>query len=136
MNSENTAPRPYAVVVDDEGLVRMDAADILEQAGFRTLEAPTGDRALEVLREHHQEVALLFTDVQMPGEHDGFALARKTADAYPHISIVVASGRVQPGADDLPAGVRFLGKPFSAEIVHHHLKEVLPEEQKPYPLKR
>ena len=135
MISESTAPTPYALVVDDEGLSRMDAADILEQAGFRTLEAPTGDKALELLRQHHQEVALLFTDVQMPGEHDGFALARRTADAYPHISIVVASGRIEPGPDDMPEGARFIGKPFSAEIVHRHLQEVLPDEHKPAPLK-
>jgi CheY-like chemotaxis protein len=135
MNSEQSDLKPYALVVEDEGLIRMDAVDILEQAGFRTVEASTGDKALELLREHHQEVAVLFTDVQMPGDHDGFALARRTASAYPHISIVAASGRVLPGPDDLPEGARFIGKPFSAKMVHRHLQEVLADEQKPQPLK-
>lgn len=114
----------------------MDAVDILEDAGFQTLEAATGDKALELLEQHHQQVVLLFTDVQMPGTHNGFALARKAAEIYPHVSIVVASGQVEPGPDDLPEGARFIGKPFSAKIVHGHLKEVLPDPMKPAPLKR
>lgn len=127
---------PCALVVDDDMLIRMDAVDILEEAGFMTFEAPTGDQALQVLEDQHACVTLLFTDVQMPGAHDGFALARKVANAYPHISIVVASGHIKPGPGDLPDGARFIAKPFSAEIVHHHLHEVLPDDQKPDPLRK
>jgi CheY-like chemotaxis protein len=131
-----TPTAPYALIVEDEGLIRMDAVDILEQAGFQTLEAATGDHAAELLRQHHQDVVLLFTDVQMPGSRNGFALARETAEAYPHISIVVASGQVEPGPGDLPEGARFIAKPFSAQIVHHHVQKVLPDDRKPAPLKR
>ena len=136
MDSEQPDPKPCALVVDDDSLIRMDIVDILEEAGFRTLEAPTGDEALKVLHEHHSQVSVLFTDVQMPGHHDGFALARRTASTYPHISIVVASGRFEPGPDDMPGGARFIGKPFSAKMVHRHLQEALPDEQKPPQLKR
>ncbi|MGU3422944.1 response regulator [Methylobacterium sp. D54C] len=66
---------PYALVVDDDSMIRMDAVDILEEAGFTTFEAASGDKALIVLEQHHACVTLLFTDVQMPGEHDGFALS-------------------------------------------------------------
>nr|WP_244625722.1 response regulator [Methylobacterium mesophilicum] len=117
-------------------MVRMAAVDILEEAGFTTFEAASGDKALLVLEEHHACLTLLFTDVQMPGVHDGFALARKVASTYPHISIVVASGQIKPGPNDLPDGAHFIGKPFSARIVHHHLHEVMPDEQKPDPLRR
>ncbi|MEL6059508.1 response regulator [Methylobacterium sp. DCY52] len=120
-----------ALVVDDDEMVRMAAIDILEEAGFTTFEAASGDMALLVLEEHHACLTLLFTDVQMPGLHDGFALARKVARTYPHISIVVASGQIKPQPNDLPDGAHFIGKPFSARIVHHHLHEVLPDEQKP-----
>jgi hypothetical protein len=72
----------------------------------------------------------------MPDHHDGFALARKVAEAHLHISIVVASGLVEPGPNDMPEGARFIAKPFSARIVHHHLHEVLPDEQKPEPLRK
>lgn len=126
---------PFAVVVDDDFLIRTDAAEILRTAGFRVLEAEHGDAAHALMETRHQDVVLLFTDVQMPGRLDGFALARAVAKAWPHVSIVVASGRSKPGPGDMPDKARFVGKPFSAEMVHAHLHEILPDGQKPEPLK-
>ena len=122
---------PYALVVDDDFLIRMDAVDILEQAGFRVLDADHGDAAYELLRTRHPEIVLLFTDVQMPGELDGFALAHKVAVSWPHISLVVASGHARPGLGSMPEKARFIAKPFSAELVHTHVREILPHGQKP-----
>ena len=127
--------RPYALVVDDDGLLRMDVCEILEQAGFRTLEAEDGDAAILVLERQHLDVTLMFSDVEMPGSRNGFALAREVAVKYPAISLVVASGRIRPGPGELPEGARFIGKPFSAETVHGHLREILPDHQKPEPLR-
>lgn len=76
-----------------------------------------------------------FTDVQMPGSRNGFAVTCETARRWPHIAIVVASGQVQPGPDDMPAEACFIGKPFTADMVHDHLKETLPDGQKPAPLR-
>lgn len=133
---DRIASAPYALAVDDDGLIRMDVIDILEEAGFRTLEASSGDRALTILEQHYASIVLLFTDVQMPGSRDGFALAREASRCWPHISIVVASGHVHPQPGDLPEGVHFLNKPFSAALVHEHLREILPDRQKPEPLKQ
>ncbi|MBP28900.1 MAG: response regulator [Methylobacterium sp.] len=126
---------PHALVVDDDTLILMDATSILEDAGFQVFEAMSVTQALDVLKQHHEAVQLLFTDVQMPGDADGFELARKTAERWPHIAIVVASGRVKPGPGDLPEGATFIGKPFSAAIVRHHVRETMPVEQQPAPLK-
>lgn len=136
MSHQPSAPAPYALVVDDDPFIRMDAIDILEQAGFRTFEARDGDVAMTMLGTHHASIILLFSDVQMPGSRDGFAVARETADLYPHIAIVVASGHAKPGPGDLPGGACFLGKPFSAAMIHGHLKEILPDGQKPEPLRQ
>ncbi len=127
---------PYALVVDDDWLIRMDAMGILEDARFRTFEAADAEAALAILMEHHAKIVLLFTDVEMPGPRNGFALARETAQNWSHISMVVASGHVRPGPDDLPEGARFLAKPFSARMVHDHLNEILPDGRKPEPLRR
>lgn len=135
MNAQPEAPAPYALVVDDDGLIRMDAADILADAGFRTFEAETGDKAIVVLEREQACIVLLFSDVQMPGSRNGFALARETAARWPHISIVIASGNVKPGPGDMPEGARFIGKPFSAKMVHQHVNEILPDGRKPDPLK-
>lgn len=74
MSEERT---PFALVVDDDALIRMDAADILEEAGFRVLEAATPEQALSVLEQRGESVQLLFTNVQMPpSKNDGFYLAK------------------------------------------------------------
>lgn len=126
---------PYALVVDDECLIRMDAMDILQEVGFRTFEASDGDKAIALLAREHALIVLVFTDVQMPGSRDGFAVARETAQRWPHIAIVVASGQAHPGPGDMPEGARFIGKPFTAEMVHDHLKEILPDGLKTAPLR-
>ena len=129
------APKPVAVVVDDDFLIRMDVASTLEDAGFETLEACDGDKAIILLADTCDSVALLFTDVQMPGSRDGFALAREVARRWPDIGIVVASGTRRPGSDELPKGATFIAKPFGAETVHDHLCKVLPYERRPAPLR-
>lgn len=72
----------------------------------------------------------------MPGETDGFALARHVAKAYPWIAIVIASGRIKPASGDMPESATFLSKPFSARMVRSHLQQILPDGKKPEPLKR
>jgi len=134
MSEEHT---PFALVVDDDALIRMDAADILEEAGFRVLEAATPEQALSVLEQRGESVQLLFTDVQMPpSKNDGFYLAKKCAASWPEIGIIVASGQIEPKADDLPQGAIFVRKPFSADVVHDHLQRLLPDGKKPEPLKQ
>ncbi len=128
--------RPYALVVDDDALLLMDAADILEDAGFRSLEAQNVNDAECLLEEYHGEIVLLFTDVQMNGERDGFALARLTAERWPDIGILVASGLANPDPGLMPANAVFLRKPFSADVVYDRLQVLLPDGRKPEPLKQ
>ena len=122
-------------MVDDDVLIRMEATSILEEAGFEVMEVGPVAEALSLLQQHHDHITPLFSDVHMPGSDDGFALARRTAEHWPHMSIVIASGRAKPGPDDLPAGARFVSKPFSAEVVRHHLRRVPPDENQPAPLR-
>lgn len=92
-------------------------------------------RPLRLLEREQSSIVLLFSDVQMPGSRNGFALARETAVRWPHIAIVIASGNITPRAEDMPEGARFIGKPFSADMVHNHINEILPDGQKPDALK-
>jgi CheY-like chemotaxis protein len=127
---------PYALVVDDDPLIQMDASDILQDAGFRCYEAGTGQEAVQVLERSGENVTLLFSDVDMPGDMNGFALARHVDAHWPHIEIVIASGRVKPEPGDMPDKATFLGKPFNTRMVHEHLREKLPDGKKPEPLKK
>lgn len=125
---------PYALVVDDDVLIRMDAAAILVDAGYRTFEADSGNEAIRVLEDRAGDIVLLFTDVEMPGEKNGFALARHAEECWPHIEIVVASGNVKPQPGDMPAKATFIEKPFDEKAVHEHLRTHLPDGKKPEPL--
>lgn len=127
--------RPFALVVDDDMLILMDAAEILADAGFRPLEAGDADAAENLLIEYAGEIVLLFTDVQMPGRRDGFALARMTAARWPEIGILVASGLANPDPGSMPEGAMFLRKPFHADLIYDRLQVLLPDGVKPEPLK-
>jgi CheY-like chemotaxis protein len=70
-----TRKRPIVLIVEDEFLLRMDAVDMIASAGFDTLEAVNADDAIEIL-EARPDIAVVFTDIQMPGSMDGLKLGR------------------------------------------------------------
>jgi DNA-binding NtrC family response regulator len=127
---------PYALVVDDDPLIMMDTTSILEDAGFRFYEAMDGDEAKQILAANWESIILLFSDVDMPGETNGFALARYVAEHWPAIEIVIASGHVLPKTGDMPEKATFISKPFNKHMVHEHLREMLPDNKLPEPLKK
>ncbi|KQU61609.1 histidine kinase [Sphingomonas sp. Leaf339] len=127
---------PYALIVDDDPIILMDACAIIEDAGFRSLDAVSGDEAKAILAEQADKIILLFSDVEMPGDTNGFALAHHVAEHYPWIEIVIASGRIQPVDGDMPAKASFIQKPFNDRMIHAHLREMLPDGKQPEPLKQ
>lgn len=105
-------PSRYAVlVVEDDALVRAEAVDLCEEAGFTTYEARNADQAIRHL-ERHPEIRVLFTDVEMTGTMDGLKLARAVRDRWPPVTIMVTSGRMKVGKDDMPENGLFFAKPY------------------------
>jgi len=101
------------LVVEDEVLIRIIAADALEDSGFKVLEAANAAEALKMLDEH-DEVAVLFTDINMPGDMDGLALARHVSEERPEIKVIVTSGKQWLDSASLPEAGMFLPKPYRA----------------------
>src|SRR3954452_5138099 len=95
--------RPVVLIVEDEFLLRMDAADMIDAAGFEVLEAGNADEAIDIL-ESRRDVTVVFTDIQMPGSMDGLKLARAVRGRWPPIKIVATSGHVDVAETDLPDG--------------------------------
>ena len=116
--------RPVILVVEDEFLLRMDAAEMVAAAGFVVVEAANADEAIEIL-ETRSDIAVVFTDIQMPGTMDGLRLARAVRGRWPPIKIVATSGHLTVAETDLPEGGRFLPKPYSAVDVICVLREVI-----------
>jgi CheY-like chemotaxis protein len=120
-------PERYAIlIVEDEALLRMHAADIVEETGFIPIEAANADEAVAIL-ESRTDIALLFTDVNMPGSMDGLKLAHAVRDHWPPIKIVIVSGHLQVSENELPADSRFFGKPFETDRMIAELQAMIAE---------
>jgi CheY-like chemotaxis protein len=117
------AKRPVVLIVEDEFLIRMDAAELIRSAGFDVVDAENADEAISIL-EDRRDITVVFTDVQMPGSMDGLKLAAAIRGRWPPIRIVATSGLSNIGEDDLPAGSRFLPKPYSSSQVIGTLREL------------
>jgi len=85
------AERQTVLVVEDNADVRNVAVSLLKELGYRTIEAETAPAALEVLA-NGKSVRLVFSDVVLPGQIDGLALARTVCSEYPHIPVVLTTG--------------------------------------------
>jgi two-component system, response regulator PdtaR len=104
--------KPLVLVVDDEYLVRMTLVDQLEDAGYPVLEAENADAALNVLASQAEEVQVVFTDLNMPGSMDGLALVEEVHRRWPHILLLLASGKEDLNNSDVSDDGQFLPKPF------------------------
>ena len=86
---------PNVLIVEDEMMLRMRAVDIVEDAGFHSVEAVNADEAMSILKSR-SDISLLFTDIQMPGSMDGLKLAHTVHNRWPAIKIILVSGQVKP----------------------------------------
>ncbi len=83
--------RQTILVVEDNPDVRHVAVSLLEQIGYQTIEVESASAGLDVLAAG-KPVALVFSDVVLPGQTDGLALARIISDRYPTIPVVLTTG--------------------------------------------
>jgi CheY-like chemotaxis protein len=111
-----------ALVVDDEVFARLFAVQILLDEGFTVLEAADAAEGLDVL-DSNEDVSVLFTDISMPGELDGLALAEKVREQRPDVALLTTSGVVEPSRD-LPPGGRFLAKPYTAHALMSAIRQI------------
>ncbi|WP_062120984.1 response regulator [Aureimonas sp. AU40] len=117
-------PARYAVlIVEDDALVRAEAVDLCEEAGFTAYEARNADQAIRLL-ERHSNIRVLFTDVEMPGTMDGLKLARAVRDRWPPVAIIMTSGRIKVEASDMPENGLFFAKPYPPKGIIKALNEI------------
>jgi signal transduction histidine kinase/DNA-binding response OmpR family regulator len=110
--------RGKVLVVEDVALIRMTAADMLEQIGFESAQAGDGAEALDLLRQDGA-ITILFTDLGLPGM-SGRELVDEALKLKPGLKVVIASGYASP--PDLPAGVKSLRKPFDMQQLRKALE--------------
>ena len=121
--SDCTTKRHVVLVVEDDFLIRMNAAEMIADAGFDVVEAASADEAIVIL-EDRLDITVVFTDIQMPGSMDGLKLAAAIRGRWPPIKIIATSGLVYVRQDEIPEGGRFLPKPYSPEQIIRTLREL------------
>jgi CheY-like chemotaxis protein len=121
-SSGEAAEKITILVVDDDALIAMSTVDMLEDLGHEVIEANSGDRALEILRQD-RAIDLLVTDYSMP-RMNGAQLAAAARQIRPELPVLLATGYAE-----LPTGsgngLPKIGKPYQQEQLATEIKRVL-----------
>jgi two-component system cell cycle sensor histidine kinase/response regulator CckA len=131
-NAVDTTPsRAVVLLVEDEAVVREITGQLLENAGYRVLEASSAAHALEMARQYEGAVDLLLTDVVMP-EMNGIDLAEQLRKLQPNLITVFMSGYAQ---SDLVRSIRassaiHVQKPFTGNFLLSQIEQALTQVQR------
>ncbi|HUZ83028.1 MAG TPA: PAS domain S-box protein, partial [Gaiellaceae bacterium] len=115
------------LLVEDEAVVRLLVAEILEASGYTVLQAADGPSALELVRRHAGEISLLVTDVVMPGM-SGPEVAQSVTAMRPGTVVLYMSGYTDSAIGHhgvLEPGIAFLQKPFSTDDLTRKVRALL-----------
>lgn len=99
------------LIVEDEPLIRMVAADALCDEGIMAVEAATAEEAIVILNDN-QHIALVFTDVDLPGGMSGLDLAQQVSAERPDINLIITSGAANVPEECVAGSGVFLPKPY------------------------
>ena len=127
----HAAPPETILFVEDELLVRMDMAEFLRQSNYRVSEAATSDEALDALKLKFA-IDLVITDVKLPGEMDGVALAGWIRENRPGVQVIVQTG---DATIELPEALQefapILRKPYTGRDLVDRVRLALAKRQPP-----
>ena len=116
------------LVVEDEPRVRRFTCRTFRSFGFNVLEAEDANRAMQMLETHQQEIDLVFTDIVLPGNTNGRALAQHAIEKYPGLDVILTSGfdKVDVGSETQETRkLPIMKKPFSKEDLSIMLSNIM-----------
>jgi DNA-binding NtrC family response regulator len=119
---------PAVLVVEDEALVRTTLAEVLQEEGFRVIQACNAAEAILVL-EAHPDISVVLADVEMPPGAPGHHLATEASRRWPHVRFVITSGRTWPDPQDMPESAVFMPKPWTSELLVEFVWEAADRSQ-------
>jgi len=136
--STHVTPKPGTslqtiLVVEDEILVRLAIADYLRECGYKVHEAVNAQEALAMLQSPEVAIDIAFSDVQMPGDMDGFGLARWIRANKPGVQVILTSG-IERSADiaaSLCEAGPLLMKPYPPQDVVDRIRRLSAKFHRP-----
>ena len=124
---ETTSGSESILLVEDNAEVQAVAGMLLEQLGYRVDAVDNAAAALDLLAEGH-DIDLVFSDVVMPGDMDGLALARRIRTEYPHIPVLLTTGYARAASQ--AKGFPILRKPYRLTNLSRAIRDAI-ESQRP-----
>lgn len=114
------------LVAEDDERIRVLVADYLQDAGFKVIEAFNAANALTLI-DSRGPIDLIFSDIQMPGEMDGDALAQWLHHHWPRIPVILTSGSdaIRPFIDPRSKHRRFIRKPYALPELERQIRDLL-----------
>jgi CheY-like chemotaxis protein len=115
------------LVVDDDPTVRMLLVDLLQDAGYRVLEAADGPQGLRILQSDTR-VDLLITDVGLPGGMNGRQVADAGRVARPTLKVLFITGYAENaviGNGQLEPGMQVITKPFAIDVIANRVRDLI-----------
>ena len=116
------------LLVEDELSLRTSVRETLLRLGYRVLEASSGVEALDIWKQHRDEIHLLLTDLVMPGGMTGKDMAARLLQENPKLKVIYTSGYSSgvAGKDfSLKEGINFLNKPFQVQKLAQTIRDRL-----------
>jgi two-component system, response regulator PdtaR len=109
-------------IVEDEAFIRMEAIDLISDAGFMTVDAGNADDAIKLL-ETRTDIRVIVTDIDLPGTMDGLRMAHAIRKRWPPIEIIILSGQIKPTAADIPLRGVFFAKPYDPDLLLAEIRQ-------------
>ena len=115
------------LIVDDEPAVRLLMLDVLQEAGYRVLEAADGPGGLKILQSEAR-IDLLVTDVGLPGGMNGRQVADAARTLRPNLKVLFITGYAENavvGNGHLDPGMQVITKPFAIDALANRVREMI-----------
>ena len=102
------------LVVEEDDDQRCLVGTLFEESGFEVVECENAEEALAQMQDRREEMALVYTDVTLPGRIDGVELANTVHDELPEVLVIVTSGAGDDRVKQIPDNAVFMQKPWRA----------------------
>ena len=125
--SSNAMKRPIVLVVEPSILARLVICDYLRDCEYQVLEASNTSEAIVILDESGLPVDVILSEVQLPGEMDGFTFARYVRQKHPHIRMLLAGtvAKAAKAAAEICEEGPLLAKPYDQQLVLDRIKRLM-----------
>ena len=123
----DAAPGETVLIIDDEPTLRTLMREVLEEAGYRVLEAADGPSGLKILHSGAR-IDLLVSDVGLPGGMNGRQAADASRVARSELKVLFVTGYAENavvGNGHLDTGMRVIAKPFNMSDFANKVREMI-----------